>query len=176
MKYFLTGHGGWTPGDGFFGLTAGTTVTFYTENAKLMLASDVYKIVEGVYQQKPSQVIQPFNNCQNMTLYPDDDAEIQPTLAALSKNADGANCDVIRVTAPMKLKDIVAAFPASDFVWACCRDLSLKPAGNNIARDAGINAAQTDGKFINFDKNTWALSGGAYAVKWQVRYKKPWAF
>jgi hypothetical protein len=176
MKYFLTGHGGWTPADGFFSLPSATTVTFYTENAKLMLASDVYQIVEGVYRQEPSHVIQPFHNCQNMTLYPDDDGEIQPTLAALSKNPNGAGCDVIRVTAPMKLKDIVAAFPASDFVWACCRDLSLRPAGNNIARDAGVNAAQTGGKYINFDKNTWALDGGAYAVKWRVRYKKAWAF
>jgi hypothetical protein len=171
VKYFLTGHGGWTPADGYFSLPAGTTVTFYTENAKLMLASDVYKIVEGSYQQKPSQVIQPFNTCQNMTLYPDDASEIPPTVAALNKNPLGAQCDALSVDEPTKLKDIVAAFPGSDFVWACCRDLSLKPAGNNIARDAGVNAAQTDGKFINFDKNTWALDGGPY-VKWRVRVRR----
>jgi hypothetical protein len=176
VKYFLTGHGGWLPGDGFFGLPSGTTVTFYTENAKLMLASDVYKIVEGTYTQPPAQVIKQQMSCQNMTLYPDDDSEIQPTLSALAKNAEGDKCDVIRVTQPMKLRQIVDAFPGGDFVWACCRDLSLKPAGNNLARDAGVNAAQTDGKFINFDKNTWALSGGAYAVKWPIRYGRLIAF
>ena len=176
MKYFLTGHGGWTPSDGFFSLPSATTVTFYTENAKLMLASDVYKIVEGSYQQKPSQIIQPFNSCQNMTLYPDDDEEIPPTIAALNRNPLGDKCDGLSVGSPTKLKDIVEAYPGCDFVWACCRDLSLKPAGNNIARDAGVNAAQTNGKFINYDKNTSKLEGTAYSVKWPIRYKRLIAF
>jgi hypothetical protein len=175
VKYFLTGHGGWNPGDGYFGLPAGTTVTFYTDNAKLMLASDVYKIVEGSYKQEPVQIIEGMKSCQNMTLYPDDESEIPPTIAALNNNPLGSKCDALNVDQPTKLKDIVAAFPGSDFVWACCRDLSLKPAGNNIARDAGVNAAQTDGKFINFDKNTWALNGGPYA-KWRVRGNRGVAF
>lgn len=176
MKYFLTGHGGWTPEDGFFSLPTGTTVTFYTDNAKLMISSDVYKILEGSYKGEPVQVIEQLKMCQNMTLYPDDDSEIPPTVAAINRNPLGAKCDALNVDAPTKLKDIVAAFPGSDFVWACCRDLSLKPAGNNIARDAGVNAVQTNGQFINFDKNTWCMSGGPYSPKFKIRSRKTIAF
>ena len=61
-------------------------------------------------------------------------------------------------------------------MWACCRDLSLAVTPGSIARNAGINAAQSGGTFTNFDKNTGALNGPAYTLKWRVRVKRQMAF
>jgi hypothetical protein len=109
-----------------------------------------------------------------MTLYPDDTQFIAPTLAALRRNPDTDCCDVVRVDAPTKLRDIVTASPGHEFVWACCRDLSLNQTPNsNLARDMGLNAVQTGGKIINYDKNRNEMVLNA---KWQVRYKKALAF
>src|SRR5207244_6730450 len=125
MRIFLTGHGGWLPNDGFFTLPPKTHVVFYTLNAKLMLASDVYRLVGGTYLHPPAQIIEPYRSCQNLTLYPDDKDEINRTLSALMRNPDRDNCDIIRVNAPVKLKTIINDYPGHEFVWACCRDLSL---------------------------------------------------
>src|SRR5437016_1098669 len=78
---------------------------------------------------------------------------------AVMRNPDRDDCDVIRVNAPVKLKTIVTDYPGHEFVWACCRDLSLAVTPGSIARNAGINAAQSGGTFTNFDKNTGALNG-----------------
>ena len=176
MRIFLTGHGGWLPNDGFFTLPPKTHVVFYTLNAKLMLASDVYRLVGGTYLHPPAQIIEPYRSCQNLTLYPDDKDEINRTLSALMRNPDRDNCDVIRVNAPVKLKTIVTDYPGHEFVWACCRDLSLAATPGSIARNAGINAAQSGGTFTNFDKNTGTLNGPAYTLKWRVRVKRRMAF
>ena len=167
MRIYLTGHGGWSPKNGFFSLPDKTAITFYTENAKLMLSTDVYKIVNGSWPTAPLSVIEQFKTCQNMTLYPDDKEYVNKTLSALMKNPKRDNCDVVRVTSPTNLKDLVLAHPGHDFVWACCRDLSLKATaldkkvgnitlpGTTLARDAGINAGQSGNQNINFDKKTW---------------------
>jgi hypothetical protein len=168
MKIFLTGHGGWTPKNGYFSVPAGTSVTFYTENAKLMLSTDVYKIVEGTWTHPASSVVGAYKSCQNMTLYPDDKEYVNKTLSALMKNPNRDQCDVVRVTSPLNLKDIVEKHPGNEFVWACCRDLSLSPSaldknlgggktlqGSTLARDSGINAGQSGSRTINFDKKTW---------------------
>ncbi len=167
MRIFLTGHGGWSPKNGYFLIPSHTAVSFYTENAKLMLSTDVYKIVAGSWPTPPVLVIGEHKTCQNMTLYPDDKEYVNKTLSALMKNPDRNNCDVVRVTSPINLKDIVTAHPGNDYVWACCRDLSLTPTalekqvgavrlpGTNLARDSGINAGQSGQQFIKFDKKTW---------------------
>jgi hypothetical protein len=173
MRVFLTWHGGCTPNDGYFTLPAKTRVVFYTENAKLMLAGDVFKIVDGTYNEKPDQVIEPFMNCQNMTLYPDDAQFVAPTLAACRRNPDAEYCTVYDVDTPTKLKDIVTENPGHEFVWACCRDLSLNSVkGSTLARDIGLNAVQTGGQIINYDKSRNEM----VLAKWQVRYKKALAF
>jgi len=175
MRVFLTGHGGWTPSNGFFALPAKTRVVFYTENAKLMFASDVRLIVAGKYPHRPDQVVEEFKNCQNMTLYPDDDSEINPTLSALMTNPDRENCDVLRVNAPTTLSTIVMAHPGHEFVWACCRDLSLSstPGNDTRARDMGMNAVQSGGQVLNYDKKKDEIVRN---TKWQIRYKKALAF
>ncbi|MGZ0077837.1 putative adhesin [Methylomonas sp. BW4-1] len=173
MKYFMTGHGGWTVSDGYFDLPKGTTVKFYTENAKLMLSSDVYKIVNGTFKGSPTNIVGEYRSCQNMTLYPDDAEYIGPTDAALAQNPDSANCRVYRVTAAKKLKDIVKDLAGHEIIWCCCRDLSLRASatqvydpklkqfvpgvGSNLATKSGINAGvELDtGKFLNFNKATW---------------------
>src|SRR6476660_5615028 len=78
MRVFLTGHGGWLPNNGFFQLPAKTRVVFYTENAKLMLSTDVFLIVAGKYPRQPDQVVEEFKSCQDMTLYPDDEKFVNP--------------------------------------------------------------------------------------------------
>ena len=47
MKIFLCGHGGWNPGDGYAKVPAGSTLTFYTQNAKLLKGGDDYKVIAG---------------------------------------------------------------------------------------------------------------------------------
>ncbi len=173
MKIFLTGHGGHTVEDGYFDLPKNTTVTFYTGYAKLMLSTDVYKLVDGSHKGDPDRVIKPYMKCPDMTLYPDDDIYLKPTKSALSRNPGKRDCRVVNVNmmkvngampASVRLSQIIAALPGNDFVWTCCADLSLNHvAGVTTTRDAGLNAGQRlDGKFINFDKDTSAWSGGYY--------------
>ncbi len=175
MKIFLTGHGGHIPNNGFFALPKNSTVTFYTMYAKLMLETDVYELVSGRHTGTPHQRIAPFMNCPNMTLYKDDPPFVPKTMNALKQNPDKANCRVFCTNFigvdQMNLKPIVEALSRKmpneplEFVWACCRDLSLKHvAGSTITRDAGLNAAErlSDNKFLNFDKDTWGFSGNWY--------------
>lgn len=175
MKYFMTGHGGWTVKDGYVDLPKGTSVSFYTENAKLMLSSDVYKIVDGSFAGEPTSVIGEYRQCQNMTLYPDDAVYVGPTDAALLRNPDAAQCRVYRVAAQKKLSDIIAnELAGHQIIWCCCRDLSQRStasqvydrttntfvpgAGTDLATKSGINAGQflETGQFINFNKATQA--------------------
>jgi hypothetical protein len=175
MRVFLTGHGGWQPNNGFFQLPAKTRVVFYTENAKLMLSTDVFLIVGGKYPHQPDQIVEEFKSCQDMTLYPDDEKFVNPTLSALMTNPDKDVCDVVRVTQPTKLSTIVMAHPGHEFVWACCRDLSLNstPGNDSRARDMGMNAVQTGGQILNYDKKKDEIVLNA---KWPIRYKKLIAF
>jgi hypothetical protein len=175
MRIFLTGHGGWVPNNGFFSLPAATRVVFYTENAKHMLASDVRLIVGGKYPHAPNQVVESFMSCQDMTLYPDDDSETANTLAALRGNPDCEHCDVIGVPVPTQMRKIVNAYPGHEFVWACCRDLSLSstPGDDTRARDMGLNAVQCGGQIQNYDKKRDDL---VLNTKWRVKYKRLMAF
>jgi hypothetical protein len=175
MRIFLTGHGGWKPKDGFFSLPAKTRVVFYTENAKLMFASDVRLIVAGKYPHAPNQVVEEFMNCQDMTLYPDDESEINPTLSALMNNPDRDLCDVVRVTQPTLMSAIVTKNPGHEFVWTCCRDLSMKstPGDDSLARDIGLNAVQSGSSVINYDKKRDELVEN---TKWPLRYRRLMAF
>jgi len=174
MKYFMTGHGGWTVRDGYFTMPKGTKIIFYTQNAKLMLSTDVYKIVNGTFTGKPVQEVGQFSTCPNMTLYPDDAEFIGPTDAALLANPDAANCRVYRVAINTKLSDMKFLAAGDEIIWCCCRDLSLRStasqvydpnqkifvpgAGSQLATKAGINAGQVigTGALLNFNKATWA--------------------
>ncbi|HTR76819.1 MAG TPA: hypothetical protein VMH39_01855 [Gemmatimonadaceae bacterium] len=175
MRVFLTGHGGWLPQNGYFSVPAKTRVVFYTENAKLMLASDVHLIVGGKYPHDPDQVVEEFKTCQNMTLYPDDASEINPTLSALIGNPDRDHCDIVRVTQPTQLSKIVLDYPGHEFVWTCCRDLSLAstPGNDTRARDMGLNAVQTGGRVLNYDKKKDEI---VLNPKWRIRISRAWAF
>jgi hypothetical protein len=169
MKVFLTGHGGHKPDDGFFNMPRATSMLFYTMHAKLMLASDVYKVVEGSFTGEPHQIIGEYKSCPNMTLYKDDDKFLAPTNDALKRNPDKNNCRVLNANIlgepSIKLKDLLSAIPPDiqcEFHWCCCRDLSLKSTARgghgSLATTSGMNAAQElSGKFRNFDKATWKL-------------------
>ena len=181
MIYFLTGHGGWKPKDGYFDVPKGTEVKFYTQNAKLMLSTDVYKIVDGSYTGDPTSVVGEFRKCQDMTLYPDDEEFKGPTDAACKKNPN-KDARVVRLKNAALLSQVIEHFGAGHtYVWACCRDLSLRSTatqvydpksqkfvpgtGTKIATQAGINAGQVvtpTPTYINFDKKTWAWDGSKY--------------
>jgi len=176
VKIFLTGHGGHTPKNGFFALPKDCTMTFYTMYAKLMQEPDVYELVSGRHKGPHHQRIEQYMNCPDMTLYKDDAPFVPKTLIALRKNPDKERCRVFCTNFigvdQVNLRSIVRAIRARmpneklDFVWACCRDLSLRHVrGSTITRDAGLNAAErlSDHKFINFDKDTWGYSGNYYA-------------
>ena len=167
MKIYLTGHGGHTPNDGFFNMPRGHTMIFYTMYAKLMLSTDVYKIINGSFKGKPNQIINQYMSCPNMTLYEDDAQFLGPTEAALQANPDKDNCKILNANAvgvaSFKIAEIFKAIPPGtecEWHWCCCRDLSLnstaKAGYGSLATSAGINAGEDlTGKFMNFDKATW---------------------
>lgn len=197
LTIYLTGHGGWTVKNGYTKVPKNCTFTFYTQNAKLMLASDVYKLIKGTYVGTADMEVDALHNVQNMTLYPDDAVCIAPTEAAVNqalaagrwvfayytnKMAGGKQTldtifdvcnDWLDPDSANRLDDC----DGIDYVWTCCRDLSLSATANSkvlangmvlpgtdIARDAGINASQSGNNFRKFDKATWSL-GGNVATK-----------
>ena len=196
LEVFLAGHGGWTPNDGYTELPKGCSFKFFTQNAKLMLGTDVFKIIEnpGTYMDTDTEVAE-YKNVQNMTLYPDDAGYLLQNDASEKKaQASGRKVYVfytqragIKKGGSMKLANIIpmiqkaaldAGYTGCDFNWVCCRDLSLnataKPKtlangvvlpGTDLARDSGINAGETVGKYMTFDKSTWQL--GASTLKIQ---------
>jgi len=168
LEVFLAGHGGWSPKDGYTQITRGSTFRFFTQNAKLMLGTDVFKIIENpdTYMDSDS-LIGEYRNVQNMTLYPDDPGYLLQNDAAEKKaKLSGRKVHVfytqragIKSPSNMKLAVVIplivkaaskAGFSGCDFNWVCCRDLSLsstakpKDLGNGVILP-GTNLARDTG-------------------------------
>ena len=146
MKIFLCGHGGWKPAAGYAKVPANSSITFYTQNAKLMKGGDDYKVIQGTFWGVPDSIIRAFHTCPNMRLYPDDPDVItysesirQPGTRLLwSNTANG-----------LLLSKIFEENPGNDFIWACCRHVQFKRevGGESL----GVNLVEEKTKYTKYD-------------------------
>jgi len=61
MRIFLCGHGGWSPADGYAKVPARSSLTFYTQNVKLLKGGDDYAVIQGTFWGQPDSVIRAFH-------------------------------------------------------------------------------------------------------------------
>lgn len=169
-KVFLCGHGKWNPGDGFFALPPGCSMTMMVDVAKVLYTSDMYKVCEGTYSGEEARVIggpgSATRTCPNMTWTADDPNKIRICDDALKKNAAAAGAlllfpnhipNFLDGTRSITLKRFfeeywepaahiaVGADGRADFIWACCGYVDLKPSATGA--ELGVNAAMTGNRF-----------------------------
>jgi hypothetical protein len=143
-KIILFGHGGWTPNDGFTILPANSSITFYTQNAKLLKGGDDFKILWGTFTGG-GEKIGPYRSCTNLRLYPDSPSNLGR--ATCTKPA-GVDLYFANNPAGERLSDIFGKLPGNDFHWACCRYLDLrKVSGPNY----GVNLVEEVDKYSRWD-------------------------
>ena len=149
-KYFICGHGSWSPNDGFTFVPKGTSVTFYTMGNKAMRSSDVIRIVTGTYTGAPDLVAGPYRSVQNMTLSPDD-----PDLRTETEEAAPPGARLYFTNAERKLDYILNELRGHDLVWACCRSYDLADSGCGSKYGSGIADTQSAGGFGDIINGVW---------------------
>jgi len=147
MKIFLCGHGGWNPADGHTQVPANSSITFYTQNAKLLKGGDDYKVIQGTFWGQPDSVVGAFHTCPNMRLYPDD-----PTVISYSESVKQKGTRLLWSTDSNGelLSKIFKDNPGNDFIWACCRHVNLRNAGGEAL---GVNLVEEKTKYTKYDYN-----------------------
>jgi hypothetical protein len=148
-QIFICGHGGWQLKNGYATVPANTSITFYTQNAKLLHSTDVIKLIQGTFAGEPDSSLGEYRTVPNMTLWPDD-----PPCRKESRDACPQNKGLLfwkpgSQPPTVDLKEIFRAYPGHDFVWACCRDLTLTQTGRG--QSAGINAGEFVDRYYFFD-------------------------
>lgn len=146
MRIFLCGHGGWNPADGYAKVPARSSLTFYTQNAKLLKGGDDYAVIQGTFWGQPDSVIRAFHTCPNMRLYPDD-----PTVVAYSESIKQAGTRLLwsNHANGLLLSKIFEDNPGNDFIWACCRHVAMK---REVGGEAlGFNLVEEKTKYTKYD-------------------------
>ncbi|TFW31980.1 putative adhesin [Massilia horti] len=135
IKTFICGHGQWDPKDGYTQVPKNCRLTFYTENAKWMNSHEVFELIKGTPTLSPASSHGPYKTVPNMRFFPDD-----PPLKAYSKAIKPADVSLVFTTQARgkQLSELFHAFVNAsvnfDIVWACCRDLNLRPTGYKAVR------------------------------------------
>jgi hypothetical protein len=157
---FLSGHGGWTPSNGFTKVPARCTVHFYTHFAKLLMTGMSEKILRGTWKQA-ERSHGAFMMVPNMTLYGQPAEWTEKAERQLNRSVWGNDADIF--AAPdeddkgtlSELFDLMTEdgpLPLEvHFHWLCCSHVSLRKAGG---ADIGFNASD----FIH-NPNYQGLSG-----------------
>jgi len=142
---FLCGHGGWTPNDGYTTVPKGSSITFYTQHAKLLKGGDDYKLIAGTFTSPPDSVLGPYRSCPNMRLYPDD-----PDVITMSESMRRPGTELFWSNDPngMLLSTIFNNKPGNAFIWACCRHVALREAGGE---KVGFNLVEEADQYSKFD-------------------------
>ena len=140
-KYFLSGHGGWAPEDGYTPLPKGCKAVFYTDFAKCLMTDMEYLILAGTYN-KVERVVEEYKMCPNMKLYPQDDGWTTRSSNELAKRADKTDVYLVTVPSEMLLSDVIKDLIGPndtdvEFHWMACQALGLKSAGGAAL---GVNA------------------------------------
>jgi hypothetical protein len=145
----VCGHGGWTLKNGYTSVPAKSSITFYTQNAKLMNQTEVEQVIRGTYPGQPDCHVAEFKTAPNMTLYQDD---AQCRIESINACPGDKGLLFWRDEAKKKsvtLKEIFDALPGHDFVWVCCRELALK--STTRGKEIGVNAGETNDSYHFFD-------------------------
>lgn len=147
MHIFLSGHGGWTPSNGFIKVPARCSVHFYTHFAKLLLTDMEEKILRGQWKQT-ERSHGPYTNVPNMTLYGQPADWTKRAEKRLNRSVWGQNAHVLaapdeddQATLEELFDSLLEVGPLPEevhFHWLCCSHVSLKPAGG---ADIGFNAS-----------------------------------
>ena len=140
-QIFLSGHGGWTPKQGYTSVPKGCKINFYTHFAKNLITGMEYQILEGKYTEI-ERTIDEFNQCPNMIL---SGQEASWTERSKNKLKHRNDIDWGLITPPehgrYALSQIFAYYEkkqeAVELHWMACQTLGLKSAGGSAV---GVNA------------------------------------
>ena len=140
-QVFLSGHGGWTPQQGYTQVPKGCKINFYTHFAKNLITGMEYKILEGSYNEI-ERTIEEYKQCPNMKLSGQEASWTQKSKDKLKGRTD---IDWALLTPPEKgfysLSSVFKYFAEKresvEFHWMACQTLGLKQVGG---RGFGLNA------------------------------------
>jgi hypothetical protein len=175
MAVMLIGHGGWevrgTPA--YAQVPRGSSITFYTENFKLLYVSNAAEIVsmsQMFSDAEPNDTVGEYRTCPNYSLYRLEEP-IRSTLVGLTADmgtplfvgddvsdgvqlctdADGTTCE----SGIHRCEGIFAhpAVQGQEIYWIACRHVDLAEVGGGAV---GVNQAQTDlGADSGWDQSAW---------------------
>jgi hypothetical protein len=147
MPVFLIGHGNWYPSDGFTTVPAGTSITFYTQNAKLLHKSVALKIVDGTTTFEPDGTHGPFRTIPNMTLSFFSDEDNQEFRDRAKKRDGGYTLFFAPKGGKVKLSELFqrSEFIGKELIWLACRSLDLKlPAFKYVSPTEKVKTTQAE--------------------------------
>ncbi|HBY60253.1 MAG TPA: hypothetical protein DEH78_10545 [Solibacterales bacterium] len=138
---FLSGHGGWKPGQGYTTVPRGCRIHFYTHFAKNLITGMEHKILDGSYNTI-DHTVEEYKSCPNLRLSHQEDSWTQKSQAKLATRGD-PNC--ILLPSPPTGFSLAELFqewndsqlPGVEFHWLACQTLGLKQVGG---RQFGLNA------------------------------------
>lgn len=143
QHFFLSGHGGWVPSQGYAQVPKGCKVHFYTHFAKNLITGMEHKILSGSYNTI-ERTIEEFRVCPNMRLSPQPDDWTETAERKLATRND-PDCHLIVCDPgePVTLDELFEEFSdqelgdGAEFHWLACQTLSLAQVGG---RQHGLNA------------------------------------
>jgi hypothetical protein len=137
---FLSGHGGWSPRDGWVMVPKGCRIHFYTHFAKNMITGMEYMILSGQYTDI-DRTIEEYKQCPNMVLSHQEDSWTQKSLEKLQVRNDIQWSLITPPNGRFRLGQIFDYWSTrneeAEFHWMACQTLSLKQVGG---RKFGLNA------------------------------------
>jgi len=139
-KYFLSGHGGWEPKDGYTTVPKGCTVVFYTDFAKCLMTGAEHQILAGTYN-KVERTVEEFKLTPNMVLHPQPADWTQTARKKLALRND-KDCRLITVKRKASLEELFKILVGPndtdiEFHWMACQALELNEVGGFAS---GVNA------------------------------------
>lgn len=146
MMIFLFGHGAWHPRDGYISLPAATTLTFYTQNSKLLNIRDALNIADGSSTFDPDGKWRAYSTVPNMTLSSFEENVQNFKTRARNRGTEGVDYDIAHTNPgqSLTLAQLLATMPqliGNDLHWIACRAHALKKT--NFGRVQGMNARET---------------------------------
>lgn len=157
INVYMTGHGKWdiefagrgtSSIPGFTTTPKGCKVVFYIHNAKTMMPSDVWSILEGNYNGAPESEYGEFRSVPEMKLSPVSSAEREEDfshfLIGQNKLPEGSIFYSPTMARPLsavmeRIRENFGRHNEYIFHWLCCRFVPMK--GENSGNE-GVNARE----------------------------------
>ncbi len=159
MPLYLVGHGGWNVINSAFPyakVPRGTSISFYTENAKLLgvtTAPEIAKLAAADALGESNGTFEQYKPVPNYTLSPLDDytrwfyGEVIPGCVPVDVDTplctgEGDDGPCIESDDPLHTcTGLFATYAGQEIVWLACRAMMLRPAGGAAA---GVNTLQAE--------------------------------